>query len=185
MPLRSICFLVELHPWPVMTDLLVYALAFVFLGTYIIPALISLSMKSVGLIDSLHMNTAKDRRIPFVIAFVFYLFTAIYVRRFSSAGGECSAFLMGAALSIGLLTLLLPYQKGERAHGPGIGGLIGLIDHISSAYFVDLFSYWVAAVLAAGLLGSARLILLAHSKSELLSGLLCGLFGMLISLNWL
>ena len=67
----------------------------------------------------------------------------------------------------------------------GVGGMIGLIAYISSAYFVDLFSYWVAAVLAAGLLGSARLILLAHSKSELLSGLLCGLFGMLISLNWL
>jgi hypothetical protein len=182
-PLLGICFLVALHPLPVMTNLLVYALAFVFLGTYIIPALISLSLKSVGLIDSLHMNTAKDRRIPFVIAFVFYLFTAIYMRRFPLPA-ECSAFLMGAALSIGLLTLLLPYQKAS-AHMAGIGGMIGLIAHISSAYFVDLFSYWVAAVLAAGLLGSARLILLAHSKKELLSGFLCGLFGMLISLNWL
>ena len=78
MPLLGIGLLVDLHPWPVASDLLVYALAFVFLGTYTIPALISLSLKSVGLIDSLHMNTAKDRRIPFIIAFVFYTTNDIY-----------------------------------------------------------------------------------------------------------
>ena len=95
---------------------------------------------------------------------------------------ETGRFLMGAAMSIGILTVLLPYTKAS-AHMAGVGGIVGLIWYMSEAYYVDLFSFWIIAILATGLVASARLYLKAHSPIEIVLGLTAGITGALVSLK--
>ena len=174
MPLLGISFLVHLHPWPCWP--LSHTLIFVFAGTYIIPAIISLILRSVGLIKSLQMKSAKPSP-PFCDRICF-LPVHVHLHMSFSTALKCSDFLMGAALSIGFLTVLLPHQK-TSAHIAGIGGLIGLISFVSTSYFIDLFTYWIAAA-AAGR-SKRRLLLDAHTPRTF-KGLLCSRYAYLLEL---
>jgi hypothetical protein len=57
----------------------------------------------------------------------------------------------------------------------GIGGLAGLISYLIIKMQVDLGFYLILIILAAGLTGTARLILNAHKPFEIYTGFLTGL----------
>ena len=57
----------------------------------------------------------------------------------------------------------------------GIGGLIGALIAISLKMEVYVTQYIVLALIAAGLVGSSRLVLKAHTQAQLYVGFLLGL----------
>jgi hypothetical protein len=180
-PLLGFGFLVHLHPFSLDQGTVLYTCAFIFTGTYILPAFISLLLKQMGLITSLRMEEASARRWPFIIGFLFYLFTAVYLKSFPIPQ-ETGRFVMGAAVSIGILTVLLPYTKAS-AHMAGMGGLLALLIYVSDVYAVDLFPYLISLILLSGALGSARLKLEAHTSIEIIVGFASGLGGTLFALH--
>ena len=183
MPLMGFGFLLQLHPFPVEREVLIYTTLFLLTGTYMLPGFISLLLQQMGLIPSLKMEEASARRWPFIIGFLFYLFTSIYLRSFPIPQ-ETGRYIMGAAVSIGMLTVLLPYTKAS-AHMAGVGGLLALVFFISDAYGVDLLIYQAAGLLMCGAVGSARLALNAHTKTEIVLGFLCGFGGTSFALYFL
>ncbi len=182
MPLAGFGLLMYLHPYPIESGVLVYTLSFLVLGTYIMPGFISVLFVKMGLIDSLHMRDAESRRWPFLVAVVFYVFTALYLKVFPIPQ-ETPRYLLGAAAGIGTLIILLPILKAS-AHMAGIGGFLALVYYLGEAYQVDLYTVFLAAVLCSGVVASARLALGAHDMNELIIGFLCGFSGVLSVMMW-
>jgi membrane-associated phospholipid phosphatase len=62
----------------------------------------------------------------------------------------------------------------------GMGGLIALVIYISFYLKVNLSFYLILVVLLAGITGTARLILKAHTPAEVYSGFVMG-FGVVLA----
>lgn len=145
----------------------------VFCGTYLIPVLASLLLYRFGLISSLMMEKAKDRRWPYAIGALCFYLTSHLIK---SAGlaAEGYHYLLGASIVILLHLILLPFLK-PSAHLGGLGGFLGLFMAISARYALNLLPFIGLLVIVAGIIASARLRLGAHDGKELLLGFFSGL----------
>jgi len=82
--------------------------------------------------------------------------------------------VLGAAISI-FISWLINFKWKISIHMVGIGGLIGILIGISIRLGADLLIPVLASVLLAGLLGSSRMRLGAHTESQVYAGLMLGL----------
>ena len=144
----------------------------VFLYTALLPLIFALVLRKLGLIKSLEMETAKERRFP-------YLFTAVcyFLCYFQMAGnhalGLYALVLLGAAVSI-LALLLVNLRVKVSAHLVGVGGTAGVFAGLQWSLGLNYGILVAALVLVAGLLASARLRLKAHSEAEVYVGFILG-----------
>ena len=144
----------------------------VFLYTALLPLIFALVLRKLGLIKSLEMETAKERRFP-------YLFTAVcyFLCYFQMAGnhalGLYALVLLGATVSI-LALLLVNLRVKVSAHLVGVGGTAGVFAGLQWSLGLNYSILVAALVLVAGLLASARLRLQAHSEAEVYVGFILG-----------
>lgn len=172
-PLLGTLIILQILPYYTGVGTLALSLALVFTGTYIIPAAISFLLHRIQLIPSLEMTEARDRRWPYLIGAICYYFTARYINALELPK-EVYAFLLSSALIIVLHLALLFYFK-PSAHLAGIGGFTGLLLAVSLKYQIGFLPFIALCFLLAGLLGSARLRLGAHTPFELAAGYVSGL----------
>ncbi len=150
-----------------------YTTAFVFLSTYIIPAVFSLLLKQLGLVKSLHMSDPKDRRYPFIVSVIFFLFTA---RTLFSNGVsyEIIAVLVASAATLLIFLTLLNYTK-LSVHLAGMGGLTATALYLSYTYHLMMLEIIALSILLSGILGTARLKMKAHTLKQVVFGYTIGM----------
>jgi hypothetical protein len=165
----------------------------VFAITFLIPGFGVALMKPLGLIKSLHLDDKQDRTGPYIITGVFYLWLVKNLLSLGYLPALFVAFALGATISLFLAFFINIFLK-VSAHAAGMGGFVTML-------LITLFSYpdatlgipafggtmmvGFAVVLAlgilfAGLVGTARLALKAHSPAELYIGYGVGCVAILI-----
>ncbi|KAB2808685.1 hypothetical protein [Phaeocystidibacter luteus] len=149
-----------------------YISAFVLLSTYFMPAIVSVVMRRLGIISSLHMKDPKDRKYPFLVSIAFFLITA---NRLSGeeVPEEIIRLLLASAGTILLFYALLRVTK-LSVHLAGIGGLTAVAIYLSHNYQVMMLEVIALLILLSGLLGTARLTLRAHTPMQVWVGYACG-----------
>lgn len=150
-----------------------YITLFVLLSTYFMPAVFSVLMKTVGLIQSLHMSDPRDRRYPFIVSIIFFLFTAHTLGQ-QGAPIEIVRVLLSSAMTITLFFTLLRFTK-LSVHLAGMGGLTATCVYLSHHYEVMMLEIIAIVILFSGLLATARLVLKAHTMSQVILGYSAGL----------
>lgn len=181
MPTYGFAFLFFTHNYistfiPLNIKILIIGITFIF--TFILPAINALILLKLGRIRSLEMETSGERVIPYLSTFMYYLalFYLFYSAKFSPV---FIILILGAALSV-LVTLLINFKWKISAHAVGIGGIIGAIMGISLRLMIDLQLIVVFTLVLAGIVGFARLKLLAHSPAQVYTGYLIGFLIQLI-----
>ncbi len=152
---------------------MLWTLALVFIGTYIIPMAITYWLFRLGLVASLEMEDARDRRIPYLIGAICYYMVASTVKNLQIPI-ETYLFLIGSTLVIVIHLFCLAFFK-PSAHMGGIGGFTGLVFYLSIHYQLNLLPLIAICLLVSGFLASARLYLNAHTYGEIIFGYLSGL----------
>ncbi len=145
---------------------------YVFLGTYILPAFLIFSFYKLGLVSSMHLQEAKERRYPYLLSALFFYLTAQSVQNFPVPDTVAKYMLAGVLLLV-IALLLLNFTK-LSAHMAGLGGLLGVIIYISYAFNMQLLHIICGVILLAGFLASARLALKAHTPFEVYAGFILG-----------
>jgi len=145
----------------------------VFLCTFIIPLSILPFFLYQKIIKDINMSTTRERFAPLVISFVFLALCYFLLRRIPIPPDYLN-FCLGCAISVFIVLLVISKWK-ISLHMAGIGGLAGLITYLIIKMQIDLGFYLIITILAAGLTGTARLILDAHKPFEIYSGFLTGL----------
>ena len=145
---------------------------FTFVSTYLIPLGSLFYMYFRGIIKTIQVRSRQERYAPLVISLMMYAFCFYLVQRIE-APKLYNAFLLSSVLSIAV-TLLINLKFRISIHMVGAGGLTALIGFLAFYLKVDLQFYLVVAVIIAGLTGSARLILKAHTPAEIYSGFMLG-----------
>jgi len=156
---------------PLRLKLVLLAVTFVF--TFLLPTLNALVLLRMGKINSLEMETTRERTIPYVST-TFYFFALFYLFYTAQFPAVFNAMILGAAISI-LLTLLINYRWKISAHAIGIGGMIGAAIGISLRLGIDMRMMLMLVILCAGFVGYARLKVNAHSPAQVYSGFALGI----------
>lgn len=151
-------------------------------STFIIPLLISLLLLNRRVINSLEMETQKERVIPYAFTIIFYVFT-LYMIKQAPIPPIIFNFIIGATLSV-ILAFIINIKWKISAHMIGIGGLIGALICISITLDIYITPYVIFALIAAGLIGSARLILKAHTPLQIYAGFVVGLICQIIAIYY-
>lgn len=171
----------------------------IFLSTFVIPGFAVLMMRTLGMVNSLQLETKQERIGPYIATGIFYLWI---VRNFwdnPDIPTAYTGFVLGATMGLFIAFFLNLFSK-ISAHAVGMGGLLGMV-----LITMWLFSYGVFTVnlgswgsfpmrmstvlmltiLLCGLVGTSRLLLQAHEPRDLYGGYLVGLTTQFIALRFL
>jgi hypothetical protein len=150
----------------------------VFINTCIAPFLIILLMKKAKIITDIMLNERLERIYPTVASAFFYLFTYYLIRQ-ANLTFMLSYFIMGATILV-LIGFMVTYFWKISFHMLSIGGFTGFLISISMLLGHNMPFLIVSVILISGMLGSARIILNAHSPSQVYVGYLTGIAVMMI-----
>ncbi len=173
-PLVGLTTIFIFSPFYISDNLFLLVAGFVLLGTYIFPLLFMLFLKTFGVISSLKLANAQERRYPYISGAFFFYLTAQSMHNFPIPD-YVAKYLMAGVLIIGIAFLFLNYIKLSM-HMAGLGGLVALVLYLSYSFNIQLLIVIAGAILLAGLLGTSRLVLGAHTPKEVYLGFILGLF---------
>lgn len=148
-------------------------LALVFISSCLIPAFSMLLLQRGKIIGSLHMVSKEERRIPYLITALFFFLT-FYLLRQVRIPSLIPLLLLGASLAM-TMTMLVNLKWKISAHMVGIGGVLGAIIALSIRMYLDYRLLILGLILIAGLIGTSRMILNAHSPGEIYAGFVIGM----------
>lgn len=168
-------------------SLRVSLLILIFIGTFAVPSLLIYYLFRSGYVSNLHLNDLADRRLPYFLTALVYLFLAYLfafrMQSVSTIAPQIAILLGSIAVSILLIGLISLYWQ-ISAHGVGIGGVLGAIGGMMLKFSeMDLFVPLLLLVLLTGFVASARLRLNAHTPAQIGVGLALGL-GVSVGAVW-
>lgn len=171
----------------------------IFLSTFMLPAFSVFMMRNLGLVDSLQLKTKQERIGPYIITGVFYLWMFVNFKNNPTIPSAYTIFVLGATIGLFTAFFINIFSK-ISSHTVGMGGLIGMVIITMLLYSYDSFTVetgvfgtiemsmnalLMIVIILAGMVGSARLILDAHSNKELYSGFFVGIFSQFIALLYM
>jgi len=171
----------------------------IFLSTFVIPAFAVLMMKFLGMVASMELETKQERIGPYIIAGVFYLWMFINFKENTMIPMAYTTFVLGATIALFVGFFVNIFSK-ISTHAIGMGGLIGMIVITMMQFSYESFTFNTAlfgslqlsmnlvlmiAIVIAGLVGTARLLLKAHEPKDLFGGYMVGFFTQFVALYFL
>ncbi|MBO9591446.1 MAG: hypothetical protein J7599_00970 [Niabella sp.] len=144
------------------------------------PLISVLLLRGLKFIPSIKLKERKDRIIPFIICNIWYFWIWYVWRNLEGMPREMVVFSMGVfmASSIGLLMNI--YIKVSM-HGIALGTAVSFLCLLGFEYGQGMGIYIMIALLIAGLVSTARLLLSDHTAKEVYLGLIAGTLGLLMA----
>lgn len=144
-----------------------------FVFTFLFPAINALILLRMGRIQSLEMETPRERIVPYASTAVYYFALFYLFHNIEYFPTIFKVVILGAGISI-LITLLITFWWKISAHAVGIGGIIGALLGTMYRTQMDLLPYLILMLFITGIVSYARLKLAAHSPSQVYTGILLG-----------
>ncbi len=139
--------------------------------------------KHWNIISSWTVSDRKERVIPMVITTLLYGASAYII-----SGFPIPVFLKSFIIStcvVSLLLTLINFWWKISLHSAGAGALIAIVLILSFKMYSPLLWYFVASLIAGGLVISSRLKLNTHNLTQVWFGFLTGLLGLTLSMVYL
>ncbi len=170
----------------------------VFLYTFFLPAMAIVVMRYLGLVSSFQMRDKTERIGPYLLTGILYLWVYYNFRQNGQVPTAFTAFMLGTVIALFLAFFINIFTK-ISTHAVGMGGLVGMVIitmllfsyntfnldlGFLGNYNVTIGTVLLTVILAAGMVGSARLLLQAHDPLDLYGGYLVGFTAQLIALRF-
>jgi hypothetical protein len=154
----------------------------IFILTAAIPLLFYLVLKILKVVDSIHLNTPKERILPLTIYGVLLL---IVLRGSFNDGFNMALyyFFMGVLVATIIAIVLSIARYKMSLHMMAMGGALGFVICISLLMGLPLIQLIIGLSIASGLTASSRLFMKAHVGHELIFGFAVGLISQLVMLS--
>lgn len=142
------------------------------------PMITVLLLKGVGFIDSIFLRTQKDRIIPYIASGIFYFWIYFVLRGQPGYPPVLVAFILGVFLAASASLIVNIYNKISM-HATGMGGLIGIFLVIMQSNTMLMTWPLALALVIAGMVCTARMLVSDHTSSEIYIGFFTGLLAQL------
>lgn len=140
--------------------------------TLVLPLLCVLIMMRVGKVSTMFIEDQRERNWPLALTAIIYG-GAAYLLRTRMVPAFLQLFILGAIAAM-IIAMLVNLRWKISLHMIGIGGLCG---GLTILYYYTQEGdplYLALAFLLAGVLGTARLLLNAHTPLQILAGFVLG-----------
>lgn len=146
----------------------------VFAANFVVPMLLVLLLKKMGMVEDVGLNGRRERTVPYVITIFCLLGTAFFLHM-KGAPMWVAMFYAGGALAA-LVNMIVNFRWKISAHAAGAAGIVAMLVQImKEGVPSESMTWWiVGAILMAGALGSARIWLGKHTLLQVLAGTLVG-----------
>ncbi|MFP4288700.1 MAG: hypothetical protein ACLFQS_05545 [Bacteroidales bacterium] len=144
----------------------------VFVNTGLAPLLTIYFLSRSQIISNVSLNSRKDRLIPNLVSVMFYLFT-LYLFMQAKLPSFVIHF-MAAAVVLTFSGFIITLFWKISIHMLSIGGMIGLLLSFSLLLQKEIPLIIVLSIVLAGALGSARIVLKAHTPPQVYTGFITG-----------
>jgi hypothetical protein len=145
----------------------------IIINTLFFPLVATMLIKATGFIESIHMKTSKDRIIPLLASMIFY-FWAYNVFKNIAAPHILKVLLLGCFWGVIAVFMVNIFMKISM-HTAAAGSMIGILLVLMFTSSMNMVLPFFAALVIAGLIGTARMILGAHYKAEIWLGYIIGI----------
>ena|ERR1051326_4625710 len=148
-------------------------LGMTFSFTFFLPLLNTLILLRARYIQSIHMRTRQERRVPLLVTAIFYM-AEYWLLHDRDVPQTLKLFILCATIAI-VCTVVINLFWKISAHMVGIGGVCGAM--FVMCYILQFRGgplLMAGLFLLAGFIGSARLQLGEHSPLEVFAGFLLG-----------
>lgn len=154
------------------------------LFTFAIPTLAVLIMRGLNLVQTITLKDRHDRIGPYILTGIFYMVEFMNLNYSTIMPLEIKIFMLGATIALFLAFFVNLFSKISM-HTVGMGGFLAMV-LISIASTSDYNGHWfLLAIIACGLVGTARLILSAHEPSDIYGGYFIGFLAQFVALRFL
>lgn len=157
----------------------------IFILTVIIPIVTFFILKNVGLVNSIFLETATERKYPLYIhaSILLLILYKVIPNNYVTELYFYFTGLLGATVAC---LLLLLFNFKTSLHAVGVSGLLMYLINLSIHFEINLIIAISIFILLTGAVLTARLYLKAHTRIELIIGVLIGLFSQLLTVRfWL
>lgn len=169
----------------------------VFFTSFLIPSFAIFMMWRLKLISSIQMRDKQDRTGPFIATGIFYLWVLRSVMADSNIPTAFLIAVLGTTIGLFACFIINIFFK-VSLHAVGMGGLVGMVLIMMWLYSYGSFTLnlpfvgtseisinfvLMLSLIVAGLVGTSRLLLNAHTPRELYTGFAIGILCQFISLK--
>lgn len=131
-------------------------------------------MKPLGFISSYKMPTARERTIPLMATMIFYFWISHVLNNMAGAIPQVLKILMLGNFWGLIMVFIANIFTRVSMHTAAAGGVIGVITVLLFSNPANMIVPLFLAIILAGIIGSARLILGAHQRGDVWLGYLIG-----------
>ena len=157
----------------------------IFILTVIIPIISFFILRNLGIVKSVFLYQISERRYPLMISILLLLMVLIKVIP-NNYVIELYYYFVGLIVAAFAALILVFFKVKSSLHLMGMGSLLMFLVCLSIHFEKNITLAISLCILASGLVASSRLYLKAHSRGEVVIGLLLGLVSQLLTIKfWL
>ena len=183
MPLIGVGLYFKLTPKFIEPEIIIIKTYAIIIITILIPLISFFLLKNSGLVKSINLKEVEERKYPLMIQIIliFIIITRVFTKYHHP---ELYYFFIAVAVSSLVALILVIVNFKVSLHQMGIAGvtmfLIALSIHFTENYLFEISLFFIIN----GWVASSRLETKSHSISELIIGLIVGVFPQFIILNY-
>lgn len=151
--------------------------------TIILPILMYFLLKTVKLINSIGLETSKERILPLILNILIVVLILNRVLPYNEIP-ELHYFFLGILFSTIACLILAIIRFKASIHMMGSAGFFMFAVALSVHFKINIIGTIAIMCIIIGAIGTSRLHLKAHSNAELLIGFFIGLIPQLVLLNY-
>ena len=181
MPFYAMVLIFEFNPYidlQLPNNIQVIVLTILSVFTILLPLLTAIILQKLGVVKSIYMKTAEERKWPFLLSVLWYY---LGFELLTNIALPVSLYLiMIGAITIVLIAHFITLNWKISVHMLGIGGVIGAMIGLSQRFQFNHFYLILFLFFIAGLIGYARLKTKSHNYRQVYGGFILGL-----SVEWI
>lgn len=183
MPLLGVAIYFRVTPRFIIPEMMYSKLLVVFILTFLIPVLLFFLLKTLGVINSIHLKEVRERRLPLMLqCFLFIIVIKMVFEPYHYP--ELYYFFVATLISAICAFVLVLVKFKVSLHMIGIAGVTMFLIALSIHFKINTLVLISILFLVNGWVASSRLHTLSHTPVELIFGFLIGLVPQLILVNY-
>ncbi|WP_370477184.1 hypothetical protein [Tamlana flava] len=183
MPLFAIWFYFEISPRFIPDDIVQGKLISIFILTVLLPILTYFLLKTLGKVNSVHLETPRERLYPLMLYCVIIIIALQRIITPSQAI-EIYFFLIGLLISNMTCLLMAIMNFKISLHMMAVCGVFMFFVALSIHFSININGALAMMAIMIGAIATSRLHLKAHNGKELIIGIFIGAIPQLILVNY-